>query len=171
MNLYEGMFVMDHRQANRDWEGSLESLKGILTKQGAEILRCERWGDRRLAYEIQGQRRATYVLIYFRASGEAISGIYRDVELSELLLRALVLKVPALPPEKPTEPRPAAEKAPESKEPPAEPAKVPDRPQTAAEAKVETETDTSEEAPSDAEPEQAEGPAPTPESENPKDTV
>ena len=32
MSLYEGMFLMDNRQANRDWEGSLEKLKAMLSK-------------------------------------------------------------------------------------------------------------------------------------------
>lgn len=110
MTLYEGMFVIDNRQANRDWEGSLEGLKGILTKQGAEILRCEKWGDRKLAYEIKGRRRGTYVLTYFHASGEVVNRIYRAAELSDLLVRALILRVPALPPEEPK--RPATTEAP-----------------------------------------------------------
>jgi len=99
LNLYEGMFVMDNRQANRDWEGSLEKLKAMLTKHGAEVLRCEKWGERKLAYEMDGRRRGTYVLAYFNASGNAVSGIYRECELSELMLRALMLKIDKMPPE------------------------------------------------------------------------
>jgi len=99
LKLYEGMFLLDNRQANRDWDGTLESLKNMITKHGAEILRCQKWGERRLAYEIKGRRRGTYVLAYFQADSDAVNRIYREVELSELVLRAMMLRIDALPPE------------------------------------------------------------------------
>ncbi len=99
MSLYEGMFVMDNRQANRDWDGSLEKLKGMLAKHKAELLRCEKWGERKLAYEMAGRRRGTYVLLYFNATGQAVNQIYRECELSDLMLRTLILKIEKMPPE------------------------------------------------------------------------
>jgi len=104
LSLYEGMFLMDNRHANRDWDGSLETLESMLTKHGAEILRRVKWGERRLAYDINGRRRATYVLVYFQANGEAVGNVYRECELSELILRALILKIQKLPPEGETVP-------------------------------------------------------------------
>ena len=113
MSLYEGMFLIDNRQANRDWDACLATLTSLLTKHDAKILRTVKWGERRLAYEIDGRRRATYVLIYFEADGEASNRIYRECELSEMLHRALILKVPKLPPEEETRPyeeRPARDR-------------------------------------------------------------
>ncbi len=97
MSLYEGMFLLDSRQANRDWDGLVESLKAILAKHGAQVERDVKWGERRLAYEINGRRRGTYVLWYFNAPGEAITPIYREVELSDSVHRALILKVSKVP--------------------------------------------------------------------------
>ncbi len=99
MSLYEGMFLLDNRQANRDWEGSLESVKAVIEKHGGEILRCDKWGERRLAYEVEGRRRGTYVLAYFNAEGDAVNRIYHDCELSELILRVLMLQVSRMPSE------------------------------------------------------------------------
>jgi len=111
LRLYEGMFLLDNRQANRDWDGSLEKLKGILSKHGAEIIRCEKWGERKLSYEIGGRRRGTYVLTYFSADGDAVNRIYRECELSDLVLRALILRIKALPfEEKQEEPEAPAER-------------------------------------------------------------
>ena len=99
MSLYEGMFVMDNRQANRDWDGSLEKLKSMLTKHGAELVRAEKWGERKLAYEMEGRRRGTYMLMYFNATGTAVNQIYRECELSDLMLRALIVKIEKMPSE------------------------------------------------------------------------
>jgi len=99
LKLYEGMFLLDNRQANRDWEGSLDALKGMIAKHGGEVVRCQKWGERRLSYEIKGRRRGTYVLAYFQGDADAVNRIYREVELSEIVLRALMLRINALPPE------------------------------------------------------------------------
>ena len=99
MSLYEGMFLMDNRQANRDWDGSLEKLTGILAKHGATVVRSLKWGEHKLAYEIKKRRRGTYVLVYFEAAEDAVSDIHRECELSELVHRALVLKIGKLPSE------------------------------------------------------------------------
>ena len=99
MSLYEGMFLVDNRQANRDWDGTLEKVKGFITKHGGEIVRCDKWGERKLAYDISIHRRGTYVLAHFNASGSAVTEIYRECELAEMIVRALIVKVDAIPPE------------------------------------------------------------------------
>jgi ribosomal protein S6 len=99
LSLYEAMFVMDNRQANRDWDGSLEKLKSMLSKHGAELVRTEKWGERKLAYEMEGRRRGTYMLMYFNATGTAVNQIYRECELSGLMLRALIIKIEKMPSE------------------------------------------------------------------------
>jgi small subunit ribosomal protein S6 len=109
------MFLMDNRQANRDWDSCLEGLKGLLAKHGAEVQRVDKWGERRLAYEIKGRRRGTYVLLYFTATGTAVTEIYRECELSELTLRALIVKAAKLPDEV-VKPAPLQEAAPAAKE-------------------------------------------------------
>ena len=99
MALYEGMFLLDNRQANRDWDGMVAVVKKVLSDHGAEILRMDKWAERKLAYHVKGQKRGTYLLIHFSAEKDAPTRIYRDIEISEVILRALILKVDKLPPE------------------------------------------------------------------------
>lgn len=109
MKAYEGMFLLDNRQANRDWDRTVEQVKAMLAKHGAQLVWCQKWAERKLAYEIRHHRRATYLLSYFRADKECPKHIYREVELSELVLRALILAVEKIPPEPKPEPAPKAE--------------------------------------------------------------
>ena len=92
MNLYEAMFVMDVQTAPD--VGAMEGeIKRILGRAEAETLICRRWEDRRLAYEIDGRKRGSYWLTYFNAPTDKVVGIERDVQLSEKVLRVLVLRV------------------------------------------------------------------------------
>lgn len=89
--LYEGMFLVDSSIATSDWDGTQASIKNILEKAEAEIVLIKRWDERRLAYDIDGHSRGTYILCYFKVDGERIHDIERDVQLSEQILRVLIL--------------------------------------------------------------------------------
>jgi len=89
--LYEGMFLVDAAEAAADW-GSVETnIRNILEKAEAEIISLRKWDERKLAYEINKKSRGTYILCYFRADGRRISDIERDVQLSEQIMRVLIL--------------------------------------------------------------------------------
>ena len=92
MNVYEGMFLLNSVEARREWEGAMNHVQDILKKSGAEISTNYRWDERRLAYDIKGQKRGTYYLVYFKAEPDAIATIRRDCRLSELILRQLILR-------------------------------------------------------------------------------
>lgn len=99
MKTYEGMFLVDTRHANRDWDRVVAQVNEIVSKHGGRMIRCEKWGERKLAYPIAGNKRGVYLLTYFEADGEAANGVYREVELSETFLRALILAVDKAPDE------------------------------------------------------------------------
>ncbi len=89
--LYEGMFLIDSSQAGADWDGIIAAIRTILEKAGAEIDSMRKWDERRLAYDIKGKSRGTYILSYFRVDGERIQDIERSVQLSEKIMRVLIL--------------------------------------------------------------------------------
>lgn len=91
--LYEAMFLADSGEAVSDWEGLEKAIRKILSRNRAEVVSLVKWDERRLAYEVQGKGRGTYVLCYFRADGDGVAGIERDVQLSERIMRVLILRV------------------------------------------------------------------------------
>ena len=91
--LYEGMFLVDSALAASDFEGVNNTIRGILEKAGAEIVSMKKWDDRRLEYEIQGKSRGTYILVFFKVDGTKITAIERSVQLSEQIMRVLILNV------------------------------------------------------------------------------
>jgi len=97
--LYEGMFLIDSSQAGADWDGIIAAIRTILEKADAEIDSIRKWDERRLAYDIKGKSRGTYILTYFRVDGERIQDIERSVQLSEKIMRVLILSAEQLRPE------------------------------------------------------------------------
>ena len=90
--LYEGMFLVDSALAASDYQKVLDEIKRVLDRAGAEVVSQKKWDERRLCYEINRKSRGTYILTYFNCETGHISGIERDVQLSELLTRVLILR-------------------------------------------------------------------------------
>ena len=93
VNHYEGMFLLDSAKAVVNWEETVSNVHGILAKYNAEIVASRQWDDRRLAYPIEGHKKGSFLLTYFKADSSAIRDIEHDCSLNELILRDLILKV------------------------------------------------------------------------------
>lgn len=89
--LYEAMFLVDSALAAQDWDAILDTIKSILERGEAEIVSLRKWAERKLAYPIDHKSRGTYILCYFRADGSRIRNIERTVQLSERIMRVLIL--------------------------------------------------------------------------------
>ncbi|MBU0640995.1 MAG: 30S ribosomal protein S6 [Planctomycetes bacterium] len=91
MRRYEGMFLFDNAVAH-EWSGIEQEVRRLCDRIGAELEVCVKYDERKLAYEINRRKRGTYVLTYFQSVGDRINDLERDVRLSELVLRVLVLR-------------------------------------------------------------------------------
>jgi len=93
INVYEGMFIFDSGRYGRDPEGVSGAITKMVQDAGGEILVSRLWEERRLAYPINGQKKGTYWLTYFRIEGSQIPTLTRQSDLNESILRCLMLKV------------------------------------------------------------------------------
>lgn len=93
-NLYEGMFVLPQTYVREDQEAAFGLLAETIERFGAEIRHKEVWAERSLAYEINHVREATYILMYFDASSDAIAKIERQFRITDNVLRVLIVKPP-----------------------------------------------------------------------------
>ncbi len=88
---YEAMFLVSQAAA-ADLSGVVAHINEILSRAKATLIAMKKWDERRLAYEIKSQKRGLYVLAYFKAPNTSVAGIERDCNLSEQIMRALILR-------------------------------------------------------------------------------
>ena len=93
VNTYEGMFLLDSTKVAVSWDESVKHVHDILGKHSSEIVASRQWDERRLAYPVEGQKKGTYLLTYFKTDGSALHEIVADCHLSDVILRELILKV------------------------------------------------------------------------------
>jgi small subunit ribosomal protein S6 len=90
-NAYEGMFLFPQTVA-ADLQSAADHVLEILSKGGAEVVSLCKWDERRLAYDIKGNKRGVYFLTYFKCDAQKLASIERDARLSEKLLRSMITR-------------------------------------------------------------------------------
>ena len=92
-NVYEAMFIFDANRFARDRAALPAEVEQMIKAAGGEVLVSRLWEERRLAYPINGHRKGTYWLMYFRGTGSILVDLNRQWEVHDSILRQLVLKV------------------------------------------------------------------------------
>ena len=88
---YECMFLLSQAVA-ADLNGAMDHIREIFRRAGAEVIALKKWDERRLAFEIDKQKRGVYILSYFTCPASSIDSIHRDVNLSEKIMRCMILR-------------------------------------------------------------------------------
>jgi small subunit ribosomal protein S6 len=88
---YEAMFLFP-QSALADLKGAVEHIRENLTRQGATIVALKKWSDRPLAYPINKQKRGLYILCYFQVPTDRLAGIERAFNLSEQVMRFMIVR-------------------------------------------------------------------------------
>lgn len=95
---YESMFVFP-QSVTADLAAAASHVTDTIIRHGGAIVSMTKWDERRLAYDIRGNKRGVYFLCYFTADPTTIVSMERDFSLSEKLLRSLIMRADHLTPE------------------------------------------------------------------------
>ena len=90
MRRYELMLLFRPDLEDDKLQSAVEKVTRAIVNAGGALTKVSPWGKRRLAYEIQHFREASYFLIHFDIDPSAVREIERGLLISEEILRHLV---------------------------------------------------------------------------------
>ncbi|MGH2455128.1 MAG: 30S ribosomal protein S6 [Candidatus Limnocylindria bacterium] len=90
MRRYELMLLFRPDLEDDKLQSSVEKVTRAIVNAGGALTKVSPWGKRRMAYEIQHFREASYFLLHFDIAPSAIRDIERGLLISEEILRHLV---------------------------------------------------------------------------------
>ena len=95
MNKYETTFILEPGLDEGRVNEEVERISQWIRDLGGEVIEVQRWGKRRLSYEINRRRDGIYTLILHESPGPVIKEVERRMGLNESVMRVLsVLHVP-----------------------------------------------------------------------------
>ncbi|MEO5640774.1 MAG: 30S ribosomal protein S6 [Sphingomicrobium sp.] len=95
MPLYEHVFLARQDLAQAQVDTLAENATKVITEGGGKVVKTESWGLRGLAYRIQKNRKAHYVMLEVDAPAPALAELERQTGLNEDVLRFMTIRVDA----------------------------------------------------------------------------
>ena len=93
MENYESLLILNPELEDGQIEEALKKAENYVTENGGEIATQQRWGRRRLAYEIAKQKKGYFALFRFTCPPGAIKEIERRYKLADAIIRFMTVKL------------------------------------------------------------------------------
>lgn len=91
---YETTFIVDAHLPTEQIDKSIEKITAFIEKHKGKVKDVNRWGKRRLAYEISKKQYGYYVYVRFEAEGTFIIEFENEFKLDSSVLRMLTVLIP-----------------------------------------------------------------------------
>jgi small subunit ribosomal protein S6 len=91
--VYEILFIADPNLGEEAVDALTEQVQGFVEKDGGTVQKVEKWGKKRLAYEVRGHREGYYVLIVTESTGPLVKEVERKMKVTDGVIRYLTVRV------------------------------------------------------------------------------
>ena len=92
MRHYESIFIASPTLAEEQVDELVKHFEGIIAEQGGELLKTDRWGRRKLAYDIQKFSEGYYTLFELKAGAKLITELERRYRNNENVIKYLSIR-------------------------------------------------------------------------------
>ena len=92
MRPYETLLLVDPRRTDQEIDETVDRFSSLVTERGGEMAGIERWGRRRLAYEIEGLTEGYYAVCTYSLDSSHRKEIEEALPFVEGLVRAKTVR-------------------------------------------------------------------------------
>lgn len=94
MRPYEVLFIIKPELDEEQTEQTITKFTDLIANEGGEVVKVDKWGKRRLAYEIDKKwREGFYTLVHFNSQPEVVTELDRVMKLTDGILRHMVTRI------------------------------------------------------------------------------
>ena len=91
MRNYECMFILKPDVEEEAVQQVIDRYSSIVTDGQGEMVSIDKWGKRRLAYEIKDLLEGNYVLMNFKSEPAVVNELDRVMKISDDMLRFMII--------------------------------------------------------------------------------
>ncbi|MBI2264706.1 MAG: 30S ribosomal protein S6 [Armatimonadetes bacterium] len=92
MRNYEMVAILDPDLGEEDLNAVVEKCSKQVVALGGEVVSEDRWGKKRLAYELKNQKEGIYVLFNLKTSTESASELERWMRITDKILKCMIVR-------------------------------------------------------------------------------
>ena len=91
--VYEILFIADPNLGEPEVDALTEHIQGYAEKEGARIQKVEKWGKKRLAYNIRKHQEGYYVLIVVEGKPALVKEVERRIRVTDGVVKFITVRV------------------------------------------------------------------------------
>lgn len=91
MRNYELMYVVKPDLDEEKLAAVIEKFSSLIAANGGEVVSEDKWGKRRLAYEIKDYREGIYILVNFKGEAATAQELDRVFKITDEILRFMII--------------------------------------------------------------------------------
>ncbi len=92
MRGYELVVIIRADLDDEATEAVIEKVRSMIENNGGEVAKIDKWGKRRLAYEIKDLRDGFYVVINFKGETAVSAELDRVLKITDPVLRHMIVR-------------------------------------------------------------------------------
>lgn len=92
MNKYEVLYILNASLDDAAKDELVEKFKAVVVNGGGSVEGVDKWGVKKLAYEINYKSEGFYVLMNFEAPAELPEELERQMRISDDVMRFIVVR-------------------------------------------------------------------------------
>jgi len=90
---YEVLFIADPNLGEPEVDALTAQVQGFIEKENGKVTKVEKWGKKRLAYEVKKQREGYYVLLAIEARPESVKELERRLRVTDAVIKFLTVRI------------------------------------------------------------------------------
>lgn len=91
--IYEIVFIADPNLGEPEVDALAAQVQGLVEKDGGKVQKLEKWGKKRLAYDVHRHRDGYYVLLAVEGTGALVKEVERRLKVMDGIIRFLTVRV------------------------------------------------------------------------------
>ncbi|MBN1474080.1 MAG: 30S ribosomal protein S6 [Syntrophaceae bacterium] len=92
MKRYEVIAIAKSALPEEDITKLIDRIEGIIVKDNGVVAKIDKWGKRRLAYEINKEKEGYYFLFDFAGDGPMVTEIERNFKIDDRIIKFITIK-------------------------------------------------------------------------------
>ena len=90
---YETIVILDANQEEAVIDQRIQKIETVIKENEGEILKSEKWGKRKLAYEIKKKNEGFYIYLSFKAGPNVVEQLKGLFKYDEYILKSISVKL------------------------------------------------------------------------------
>lgn len=90
---YETLYMVAASHDDAAVQKIADRFKAVVEKEGGTVEAAAKWDKRKLAYEVNGQKEANYILMHFTSEAKVPAELKRQMRNSDDVMRQIILRI------------------------------------------------------------------------------